>query len=139
MSVNFQAFAASLLPDAERHVSSWLPGGKRRGREYVIGNLRGDAGDSLCVNLETGRWADFAEGAKGGDLLSLYAAIRGLGQLEAARELGAESDAPPPRMNGHHHHHAEPPREPVEVAAVQRRLGVVIHVQHVTVDGTLQP
>lgn len=120
MSINFEAFAASLLPDAERHVSAWLPGGKRRGREYVIGNLRGDHGDSLCINLETGRWADFAAGDKGGDLLSLYAAIRGIKQLEAARELGADGDAPPPRVNGHHHP-AEPAREPVTIDAPPER------------------
>lgn len=120
MSINFEAFAASLLPDAERHVSAWLPGGKRRGREYVIGNLRGDPGDSLCINLETGRWADFAAGDKGGDLLSLYAAIRGIKQLEAARELGADGDAPPPRVNGHHHP-AEPAREPVTIDAPPER------------------
>ena len=96
MSINFAAFAASLLPDAERLVASWLPNGKRRGHEWMVGSLNGEAGDSLSINLRTGKWADFAGKDKGGDLLSLYAAVRGLSQLEAARELGAEDDRPQP-------------------------------------------
>ncbi|MEQ1890305.1 MAG: DUF3987 domain-containing protein, partial [Alphaproteobacteria bacterium] len=46
---------------------------------------------SLSVNSLTGAWADFATGEKGGDLIALYAAIKGLKQSEAARDLGGET------------------------------------------------
>lgn len=70
-------------------LASWLPDGRREGREWVARNpLRADRRPgSFKVNVETGRWADFATGDKGGDPVSLYAYLRGLGQTEAAREL----------------------------------------------------
>jgi hypothetical protein len=67
----------------------WLPGGRRHGREYVARNpTRNDRRvGSFSINLLTGRWADFADRAKGGDVISLYAYLRGVGQGQAAREL----------------------------------------------------
>lgn len=70
----------------------WLPGGRLQGREWVARNpLRNDRrAGSFKVNVETGRWADFATGDRGGDPVSLFAYLRGLGQAEAARELQAK-------------------------------------------------
>jgi putative DNA primase/helicase len=67
--------------------------------------LSGAPGKSLRINLRTGKWKDFADGVAGGDLVSLYAAIHGISQVEAARRLGGTS----PRQsfvngNGHDHH-----------------------------------
>ena len=42
---------------------------------------------SCKVNLRTGRWCDFNGGPGGGDPVSLAAAVAGIGQLEAARNL----------------------------------------------------
>jgi hypothetical protein len=42
---------------------------------------------SFSVNMRTGRWADFADGAKGGDVVSLFGYLRNIGQGAAAREL----------------------------------------------------
>ncbi len=43
---------------------------------------------SFRINLRTGRWADFAvEGARGGDVVSLFAYLEGVGQVAAAEEL----------------------------------------------------
>lgn len=70
-------------------VRRWLPDGRQRGVEWVARNpTRCDnhAG-SFSVNLVTGRWADFATGDRGGDVVSLAAYIFGLGQGDAAREL----------------------------------------------------
>ena len=39
---------------------------------------------SFRLNLLTGRWADFAIGVGGGDLISLAAYLFGIGQAEAA-------------------------------------------------------
>lgn len=47
----------------------------------------------MKVNVETGKWADFASNEKGGDLLSLYAAIHSLKQGEAAERLGLAGGA----------------------------------------------
>ena len=84
-------------------VAQWLPGGVRKGSEWVVGDLTGAKGRSLSVNLRTAKWADFSGGAKGGDPVSLYAAIHYAGnRVEAARELGkllgiSESGSSAPR------------------------------------------
>jgi len=90
-TLDFQGLANELLRDAEALVSEWLPGGKRSGAEYVCADLSGGPGRSLSVNLSSGQWADFANAdAKGGDLISLYAAIRNIGQGEAFKELSGD-------------------------------------------------
>ena len=67
----------------------WLPDGRREGQEWVARNpTRADRHPgSFKVNLRTGRWADFATGHKGSDVISLAAHLYGLSQLEAARKL----------------------------------------------------
>lgn len=91
--LDFQGLNARLLSDSRNLLESWLPGGRVRGHEYVCAGLQGGKGESCSVNLSTGRWGDFATGEKGGDLVSLYAATRGISQGEAFREL--EGDARP--------------------------------------------
>lgn len=82
-------------------LSLWLPGGRQEGQEYVCANLGGGQGRSCKVNLATGRWADFATDDKGGDLVSLFAAIHGLRQSDAAQriaeDLGITPDQTPYR------------------------------------------
>ena len=86
--IDFGRLAQALLDASERYCSEWLPGGRVDGHEYVCADLSGGRGTSLSINLNTGAWADFANpDDKGGDLISLYAAIHGIGQAKAAREL----------------------------------------------------
>ncbi len=68
-----------------------LPGGHVAVGEYVVRNpKRADrTPGSFKVNLRTGRWADFATGDKGGDLISLVAWRFDVTQLEAARRLSS--------------------------------------------------
>ena len=88
--IDFEALKHELLLQAETLVPEWLPGGRKEGAEWKCESLEGGQGRSCSVNLRTGQWADFAhEGEKGGDLISLYAAISDLDQLGAARELVA--------------------------------------------------
>lgn len=63
-----------------------LPSGRMQGREYIALNpKRNDARPgSFKVNLQTGRWADFAVDTKGGDIVSLVAYVLTLSQHEAA-------------------------------------------------------
>lgn len=95
--IRFEDLARALLDRAHTLVPAWLPGGQRRGREWVCGSLSGGAGDSCQVNMDTGRWADFATDDRGGDLISLYGAIHGLrpGQaaVQVARDEGLEEVA----------------------------------------------
>jgi hypothetical protein len=41
------------------------------------------------VNVRSGRWCDFSTGERGGDAVSLAAAVAGCSQIEAARRLAA--------------------------------------------------
>lgn len=95
--INFAALNEALLGRAEALVPMWLPGGAQRGHEYTCAGLSGGKGSSCSVNLRTGAWADFATEEKGGDLVSLYAAIHGLDQgraaVQVARDYGLESIA----------------------------------------------
>ncbi len=63
--------------------------GRKEGNEWSCLNpTRSDRKlGSFKVNLVTGQWADFATGDKGGDFISLWAYVRGLNQIKAAREL----------------------------------------------------
>lgn len=90
-SIDFAALNSATLSRCPGLLEALLPGGRVQGREYQCSDLTGGGGDSLRVNMDSGKWADFAAGddAKGGDLVSLVAAIRGVSQLEAARELAA--------------------------------------------------
>lgn len=86
--IDFAVISAGL--DADTLVPLWLPDGKKQGREWVARNPnRADkTPGSFSVNLKTGKWADFAAGESGGDLVSLYAYLHHRGdQGAAAREL----------------------------------------------------
>ena len=87
--VDIKAVAAAALPVLPALCQRWLPGGRREGAEYVCAGLAGGAGRSCKVNLRSGAWADFAGDARGGDAVSLAAAVAGCSQLEAARKLAA--------------------------------------------------
>ena len=95
--IKFAELAAALLSRAEALVADWLPGGTKRGHEYVCGSLSGGSGTSTSVNLVTGQWADFADDQRGNDLVSLYAAIHDLSNgkaaVQVAREEGLEDVA----------------------------------------------
>ena len=89
--IDFKAIADFALGRAESLVSDWLPNGKREGHEWRCGNLHGDFGSSLSINLASGVWCDFSGGEKGGDLVSLYAAIfTNNDQGRAAKELSGQ-------------------------------------------------
>ncbi len=89
--LDFDAVGAAALPHLPRLLARWLPEGKREGNEYVARNpTRGDSRPgSFKINLRTGKWADFATGDKGGDVISLAAYLHRLSQVEAARKLTA--------------------------------------------------
>jgi predicted P-loop ATPase len=93
--IDFAKLGSELLSNATSLLYDWLPGGKVVGHEFECGNLSGIAGRSLRVNINTGKWADFSSDSKGGDLISLYAAIHRISQVDAAKKLGGQ---PQPSM-----------------------------------------
>lgn len=95
MSIPFDRIASELLARADAFCRELFPAGRLEGKNYRIGNVRGDKGQSLAIDLTTGSWKDFASEDKGGDLISLYAAHHGMSQADAARALA------PHLANGH--------------------------------------
>ena len=89
-SINFQRINTAAIPRLGEVLPHWLPGGHVEGDEYVCGDISGAAGRSLSINMQTGVWRDFAGTDGGSDPVSLFAAIRGLAQGEAARELARD-------------------------------------------------
>ena len=65
----------------------WLPDGRLVGREYEARNPKRADKRPGSFNIISGKWADFATDAKGGDVVSLAAYLSGTRQAEAAREL----------------------------------------------------
>lgn len=99
--IDFQAVNQSALHMLPALLGRWLPDGKKQGHEWVARNpKRSDRKPgSFSVNLNTGRWADFAQAdARGGDVISLAAYLAGCSQYEAAvmlaKMLGLAGDAP---------------------------------------------
>ena len=80
------AAALTVLPSL---LERWLPDGRKQGAEWVARNpIRSDRRQgSFSVNTRTGRWADFATGDRGGDVVSLAAYLHGMRQGDAARKL----------------------------------------------------
>ena len=89
--IDIGAVAEQALPQVPQIVGRWIPNGRRVGSEWIARNpTRSDRRPgSFKVNLRTGRWADFATGDKGGDVVSLAAYLFALTQVEAAKRVAA--------------------------------------------------
>jgi hypothetical protein len=88
-SIDFARINAAVLPVLPSLLSRWLPDGRQEGHEWVARNPRraDRSPGSFRINMRTGKWADFATGDKGGDVVSLAAYLAGTGQADAARSL----------------------------------------------------
>lgn len=87
--IDFKGINRVALSQLSVILPRWLPQGRRRFREYVALNpTRHDKHmGSFRINLLTGRWADFATGDKGGDVISLAAYLFRMSQADAARHV----------------------------------------------------
>jgi hypothetical protein len=87
--INFPGINTAALAVLPSLLKRWLPDGRVEGHEYAARNpTRSDQhSGSFCINLRNGRWADFATGDRGGDVVSLAAYLAGLSQVEAAKQL----------------------------------------------------
>lgn len=98
-ALDAEAIRRGLLDRLELVLFQLFPAGRIRGGKFYIGDVHGDAGESLEVVIEgekAGLWTDRAEGT-GGDLFDLIAAHAG---LDARREFGAVLEAAA-RLLGH--------------------------------------
>lgn len=60
-----------------------LPAAKRRGKEWVCGNIMGDKGNSFSYNEKSGKWSDFATGESGSSVVDLIIAQKNFSVKEA--------------------------------------------------------
>ena len=83
---------AALATCAEEFVQWLLPNGRKQGREWIIGSLRGEQGQSCRVILagkKAGVFIDWATGEKGSNLVELLRQVRGCDFAEALRQCKA--------------------------------------------------
>lgn len=83
------AISALASARAEELCAQLLPGGRRDGRHYKAGSVAGEAGRSLVVDLDTGKWKDWASAEHHGDLIDLWRYSRGVSLPEAIRQVAA--------------------------------------------------
>src|SRR5262249_15710003 len=81
--INFVAIKQAAVRSLPFLLASWLPGGKRIGKEYVALNptredRRHGSFKVVIFGDRAGVWADFATGDRGGDPISLAAYLFGL-------------------------------------------------------------
>ncbi len=77
LSEKKEQLKAQLLLNIRSCLSYLLPRGIFRGDKFYVGNVQGDKGKSLVVELsgnEAGLWHDFATG-EGGDIIDLWAGV----------------------------------------------------------------
>jgi hypothetical protein len=88
-SIDFARINSAALGSLPALLARWLPDGRREGCEYVACNpTRTDRRPgSFCINMRTGKWADFATDDRGGDVISLAAYLSGKSQADAACAL----------------------------------------------------
>ncbi len=87
--LDFDAINRAGLESLPALLRRWLPDGRLVGREYTARNPRraDKRPGSFRVNVISGKWADFATGDKGGDVVSFAAYLSGTSQVEAGRAL----------------------------------------------------
>lgn len=89
--MNAHEIALRMNDEAASIAQHLLPKGRRSGAEWKVGSTSGEPGDSLSIRLsgaKRGVWRDFAADV-GGDMLDLWAAVRGLSTAEAMTEAKA--------------------------------------------------
>ena len=87
--IDFQRInQAALAAGLENLLPRWLPGWVISG-EFTARNPRrvDRRAGSFRINCRSGRWCDFACGAKGGDVVSYVAYVTNCSQVEAVRRL----------------------------------------------------
>lgn len=119
---DFAEVGSAALEMAHVLLPEWL-GGKRQGHEWQ-GETRsnGGLGNSWAVNLDTGAWLHGAGDEKGGDLVSLYAALNHIKQAAALKEVALQvglTERRPPKILSRAAQSTQKPAERVPLSAPQ--------------------
>jgi putative DNA primase/helicase len=71
--IDFNAINQVALQDVRTLLARWLPGGQYTASEYVVRNptRHDNSPGSFSINIQTGKWNDFATGDCGSGLISL--------------------------------------------------------------------
>lgn len=85
--IPFREIAQQALGFAESLLPKWIGGKRVSGEWQAEHRASGGLGDSLTVNLTTGKWMHGSADKDGGDLVSLYAYVFGVKMNEAAIEV----------------------------------------------------
>lgn len=85
--INFDTLNEYLKSNAFSVLQEICPGGKLIGHEYTAGSKFGDRGDSFKYNISKMTGADFATNDNFGDIISLFASIKNIKQIESATLL----------------------------------------------------
>lgn len=87
--VTIREIADQLASQAESVCQKLLPGGKRVAREWCVGSVNGEPGQSMKICLEgtkRGVWSDFATG-EGGDMVDLWRTVTGQDMTDTLRDI----------------------------------------------------
>ena len=135
---DFDEVSRAALARVDSVLSHFLPGGRYQGREYVIINpTRSDSHPgSFSVNMDNGKWADFATGDKGTDLVSLVAYLTGAknqgeGKDTLAQYLGIAEDTSFPGV-------PRVPRVPVNGKGINSATSDMDTPEHLADEGVFQ-
>lgn len=92
----FEAVNAAAQGRIESLARGWVAKARLSGDNlFALNPTRADKTvGSFCINVRTGIWADFATNDKGGDIISYYAYLHGLSQIDAAKELADRLGVP---------------------------------------------
>ena len=82
MLINFPALKENLRGYEEVILHHLLPNGRKQTNQYVALNP-----GSFRINMNTQQWQDFFTEERGSDLISLWAYIRKIDQVEAAAQI----------------------------------------------------
>lgn len=87
--LDFERINRAALAVLPALLARWLGDGHREGAEWVARNPRraDRRPGSFRINMNSGKWADFATDDRGGDVVSLAAYLAGTNQAEAAKRL----------------------------------------------------
>jgi len=84
-----QALKSQLVQNLPAILHALLPNGLVRAGKFIVGDVRGNKGESLVIELhgsKAGLWHDFATG-DGGDILDLWAAVKGFDRKSQFTQL----------------------------------------------------
>lgn len=80
-----------MLADRARDVAEYLlPRGVLHSREWCVGSISGEPGESLKVSVsgsKAGTWADFAAAGESGDLIDLWCLVRHVPLIESMSQI----------------------------------------------------